>query len=91
MIYYNIIVSRNQIIKNKTIKNQISSEFGKILYFEMETAGLINNFLYLMIRRICDYTDLYKNKKWQLYAAGAAAVYTKKLLLIIPAVDIVMI
>ena len=30
----------------------------------MEAVGLINNFPYLVIRGICDYLDLYKNKEW---------------------------
>lgn len=32
-------------------------------YIEIEAAGLINDFLYLVIRGIYDYTDLYKNKE----------------------------
>jgi len=52
----------------------------KILYFKIEIAKLINHFLYLVIRSICDYLDLYKNKNWQKYIAIIAAVYTKDLL-----------
>jgi nucleoside phosphorylase len=62
-----------------------------VLCFEMEAAGLINSFPYLVIRGICDYADSYKNKRWQPYAAGIAAVYAKELLLVIPAVNIVKI
>jgi nucleoside phosphorylase len=46
----------------------------------MKAAGLINDFPYLVIRGICDYSDSHKNKVWQRYAALAAAVYIKDLL-----------
>jgi nucleoside phosphorylase len=35
-----------------------------MLCFEMEAAGLINRFLCLVIRGICDYSDTHKNKEW---------------------------
>ena len=39
----------------------------------------------LVIRGISDYSDSYKNKEWQLYAAVIAAVYTQELILRLPA------
>ena len=50
----------------------------------MEAAGLINDFPYVIIRDICDYSDLYKNDTWQGYAVVTAALYTKELLSVIP-------
>jgi nucleoside phosphorylase len=52
----------------------------KVLCFEMEAAGLMNDFPCLVVRGICDYSDSHKNKVWQAYAALAAAMYTKDLL-----------
>ncbi|KAF1990925.1 hypothetical protein K402DRAFT_438562 [Aulographum hederae CBS 113979] len=69
-------------------RDQISSDFGDVLCFEMEAAGLMNSFPCLVIRGICDYADSHKNKKWQPYAAATAAAYAKELLLVIPAADI---
>jgi hypothetical protein len=37
-----------------------------------------------VIRGICDYADSHKNKRWQPYAAAAAAAYMKELLLMVP-------
>jgi nucleoside phosphorylase len=54
----------------------------------MEAAGLINSFPCLVIRSICDYADSHKNKKWQAYAAGAAAVYAKEMLSVIPTAEV---
>jgi hypothetical protein len=50
----------------------------------METAELISHFPCLVIRGIYNYSDSHKNKKWQGYAAIAAAAYTKDLLCQIP-------
>lgn len=51
-----------------------------MLCFEMEAAGLMNDFPCLVIRGICDYADSGKNKDWQKYAAASAAAYAKELL-----------
>ncbi|THC90327.1 hypothetical protein EYZ11_010206 [Aspergillus tanneri] len=50
----------------------------------MEAAGLMQDFPCLVIRGICDYADSHKNKKWQGYAALAAAAYAKELLAYVP-------
>ncbi len=55
-----------------------------VLCFEMEAAGLMNQFPCLVIRGICDYSDTHKNKEWQGYAAMVAAAYAKDLLSRIP-------
>ncbi|KAF1813258.1 kinesin light chain [Eremomyces bilateralis CBS 781.70] len=88
MVHYGTIASGNQVMRDGTIRDQISSEFGRVLCFEMEAAGLMNNFPCLVIRGICDYSDSHKNKRWQPYAAGTAAAYAKELLLIIPAAEV---
>ena len=46
----------------------------------MEAVGLMNDFLCLIIRGICDYADLYKIKDWQEYVAAVAVVFAKELL-----------
>jgi hypothetical protein len=46
----------------------------------MEAARLINHFPYLVIHRIYNYSNLYKNKRWQGFTVIMAAAYTKDLL-----------
>jgi nucleoside phosphorylase len=87
-VYYGTIASGNQVMRDGTIRDQISTEFGGVLCFEMEAAGLMNDFPCLVIRGICDYADSHKNKKWQPYAAGTAAAYAKELLLVIPPAEV---
>ncbi|UDD64882.1 hypothetical protein AFCA_012083 [Aspergillus flavus] len=89
MIYYGAIASGNQVMRDGVERDKISSEFGGVLCFEMEAAGLMNTFPCLVIRGICDYADSHKNKRWQPYAAGTAAAYAKELLGVIPVADVV--
>jgi nucleoside phosphorylase len=78
-IHYGLIASGNQVMKSTTIRDKLSREHN-VLCFEMEGAGIMNNFPCLIIRGICDYADSHKNKGWQNYAAAVAAAYAKLLL-----------
>ena len=82
-IHYGLIASANQLMKDAIVRDKLAAEKG-ILCFEMEAAGLMNQFPFLIIRGICDYSDSHKNKEWQEYAAMAAAAYAKDLLNRIP-------
>ena len=82
-IHYGLIASANQLMKDASVRDKLAAE-KNVLCFEMEAAGLMNNFPCLVIRGICDYSDSHKNKEWQGYAAMVAAVYAKDLLCRIP-------
>ncbi|KAK6338419.1 hypothetical protein TWF730_002481 [Orbilia blumenaviensis] len=84
VIHYGNIASGNQVIKDATTRDRIGADLGAIC-FEMEAAGLMDNFPCLVIRGICDYADSHKNKRWQRCAAANAAAYAKELLDVIPA------
>jgi len=83
MVHYGLIASGNQVVKHGGTRDRLARELG-ILCFEMEAAGVMDDFPCLVIRGICDYADSHKNKKWQEYAAVTAAAYAKDLLLVIP-------
>ena len=87
-IHHGTIASGNTLLRDAAKRDRISKELGGgILCFEMEAAGLMNNFPCLVIRGICDYGDSHKNKKWQPYAAATAAAYAKEILSAIPVAD----
>lgn len=79
VIHYGLIASGNQVIKDSQVRDKLAQEYD-VLCFEMEAAGLMDNFPCLVIRGICDYSDSHKNKQWQNYAAATAAGYAKELL-----------
>ncbi|KAF1985199.1 hypothetical protein K402DRAFT_394897 [Aulographum hederae CBS 113979] len=87
-VHYGTIASGNQVMRDGATRDKISSHFGGVLCFEMEAGGLMDNFPCMIVRGICDYADSHKNKRWQPYAAGTAAAYTKELLLVVPAIDV---
>ena len=78
-IHYGNIASGNEVIKHGTTRDKIAMEEG-VICFEMEAAGLMDNFRCLVIRGICDYADSHKNKTWQPYAAATAAAFARALL-----------
>ncbi|KAK3946844.1 nucleoside phosphorylase domain-containing protein [Pseudoneurospora amorphoporcata] len=72
---------RSPTLKDTLIRDELNDKLsGNVLCIEMEAAGLMCNFPYLIIRGICDYADSYKNKRWQEHAAAVAAAYVKELL-----------
>ncbi|KKZ59879.1 hypothetical protein EMCG_05308 [[Emmonsia] crescens] len=66
LVHYGLIASGNQVIKDASFRNEINKRLGgKVLCFEMEAAGLMNDFPCLVIRGICDYADAHKNKTYR--------------------------
>ncbi|KAF3182043.1 hypothetical protein TWF225_006539 [Orbilia oligospora] len=90
VIHYGLIASGNQVVKDGVKREQLRKDLD-VICFEMEAAGLMDNFPCLVIRGICDYADSHKNKGWQRYAAAVAAAYAKELLSIIPQEEVVSI
>jgi nucleoside phosphorylase len=84
-IHYRLIASSNQVMKDSQTRDQLAQQFG-ILCFEMEAARLMNQLPCIVICSICNYSDSYKNKKWQGYASLTAAAYRRLLLSMVPIV-----
>ncbi|KAJ6437561.1 alpha-1,2-mannosidase subfamily [Purpureocillium lavendulum] len=80
-VHYGTIASANSVMKDAKDRDQLSRDPElNVLCFEMEAAGLMNNFPCLVIRGICDYSDSHKNDEWHKFAALAAAAYARELL-----------
>lgn len=88
VVHYGLIASGNQVIKDAATRDRLRQELGNVLCFEMEAAGLMNNFPCLVIRGISDYADYHKNDIWQPYAAATAAAFAKNLLSIVHAHEV---
>ncbi|KAK1849900.1 ankyrin repeat protein [Colletotrichum chrysophilum] len=78
-VHYGAIASENRVMRDAKMRDLLAKEKG-VLCFEMEAAGLMNSWSYLVIRGICDYADSHKSKQWQGYSALAAASYARELL-----------
>jgi nucleoside phosphorylase len=80
-IFYGTIASGDSVVKDATVRDELSETSGGALCFEMEAAGLSDGkFPCVVVRGICDYADSHKNEQWHSYAAGAAAACAKELL-----------
>jgi hypothetical protein len=83
-IHYGTVASSNTLEKSArhrdTVLARLAKENIKPMCFEMEAAGLMNNFPCLVIRGTCDYGDEHKNDDWQNYAAMTAAGFAKEFL-----------
>lgn len=53
---------------------------GDYITFEIEGAGVWDNFPCIIIKGACDYANSHKSKIWQQYTAATAAAYIKALL-----------
>ena len=83
LIHYGLIASGDQVMRHGATRERLRKELN-VLCFEMEAAGLMDDFPCLVVRGICDYADSHKNKRWQGFAAATAAAYAKELLSVIP-------
>jgi nucleoside phosphorylase len=82
VVHYGLIASGNAVMRSAQRRDELRDAWN-VSCFETEATGLMNNFLCVAIRVICDYSDDHKNKIWQPYSAIAAAAYAKDLLRVI--------
>ena len=83
VVHYGLIASADMVMKDAITRDRLVKKH-EILCFEMEAAGLMNNFPCIVIRGIYNYSDSHKNEAWRGYAAATAASYAKELLCRIP-------
>ncbi|KAB8268835.1 hypothetical protein BDV30DRAFT_251862 [Aspergillus minisclerotigenes] len=86
-IHYGLIASADLTMQDPKCRDALRKS-EKVLCFEKEAAGLMDRFPCIAIRGISDYADTHKCKKWQPYAAVAAAAYAKDLLAVIQPHDV---
>ncbi|RAH80033.1 purine and uridine phosphorylase [Aspergillus japonicus CBS 114.51] len=83
-VHHGTIASGNSVIKDAATRALYALDPElKVICFEMEAAGLMNNLPCLVIRGVCDYSDSHKNDDWHKYAALTAAAYARELLLVL--------
>ncbi|KAL1845425.1 hypothetical protein Plec18170_009781 [Paecilomyces lecythidis] len=78
-IYTGAIASADMVMQSAEHRNRTAQEEG-VIGFEMEGAGVWDNFPCIIIKGVCDYANIQKNKIWQDYAAATAASGAKAFL-----------
>jgi len=79
VIHYGLIASGDAVMKSGEDRDAIAAK-ENVIAFEMEGAGVWDNFPCVVIKGVCDYADSHKNKGWQNYAAATAAACMKAFL-----------
>ncbi|KAI0490594.1 purine and uridine phosphorylase [Xylaria cf. heliscus] len=78
-VWYGPIGSGEKLLKNARKTNELRDRYN-IIGLEMVAAGAINRISVGVVRGVCNYGDVHKNKEWQPYAAAMAAAYAKAIL-----------
>lgn len=81
------ILSANRFIADAKERDEKRKQYPNALCFEMEAAG-VSDAQTLIIRGISDYADSHSNKRWQKYAAGAAAAFARELIVTMAAMEL---
>ncbi|KAL6901186.1 purine and uridine phosphorylase [Trichoderma evansii] len=82
-VFYGCVASGNSVIRDAKQRHIYADDETKVLCFETEAAGLMNDFPCIAIRGISNYADAHKNNEWNYYAAATAAAYAKELLCVV--------
>lgn len=64
VIHFGMIASGDAVMKLGEDRDRIASR-EEVVAFEMEGAGVWDNFPTVVIKGVCDYADSHKNKQWQ--------------------------
>jgi nucleoside phosphorylase len=75
-IHFGRIASGDTVMKSGRHRDECAKQ-ANVVAFEMEGAGVWDNFPTVVIKGVCDYADSHKNKNWQKYAAASAAACMK--------------
>ncbi|KAG9762871.1 Pfs, NACHT and ankyrin domain protein, partial [Aureobasidium melanogenum] len=81
-------IASGEVVMRDGLHRDALARDHKILCFEMEAAGALNDFPCLVIRGISDYSDSHKNDKWHGYAAAVAAAYARELFHHVPVEEV---
>ncbi|KAI9369796.1 hypothetical protein BJX61DRAFT_125537 [Aspergillus egyptiacus] len=70
VVHYGLIASGNAVIKDPRYRDELRRAWD-VTCFEMEAAGLMDNFPCLVIRGISDYCDTHKQKRYLAAVCGS--------------------
>lgn len=76
VVHFGAYASGDKVMKSGEDRDEIARQ-EEVIAFEMEGAGVWEIFPCVVIKGVCDYADSHKSKKWQDYAAAAAAACMK--------------
>ncbi|GKT90334.1 LOW QUALITY PROTEIN: NACHT and ankyrin domain protein [Colletotrichum tofieldiae] len=85
-VFVGRVGSGDTVMKSGLDRDRTAREHD-LIAFEMEGAGVWDEIPCIVVKAVCDYADIHKNKNWQNFAAARAASTTKALLERYPSTD----
>ncbi|KAK6502064.1 hypothetical protein TWF481_009877 [Arthrobotrys musiformis] len=82
VVHYGLIASASSGMGNARRRDELRDKYG-VMCFEMEAAGLMNDFPCFIVRGISNYSDGHKSDNWQPWASMTASAAAKDLLSVI--------
>ncbi|KAK7961247.1 purine and uridine phosphorylase [Apiospora saccharicola] len=79
LVHFGLIASGDTVLKSGEDRDAIAQQ-EEVIAFEMESAGVWDQFPCVVIKGACDYADSHKMKAWHHYAAATAASCMKAFL-----------
>ena len=79
-VHYGLVARANRLMDSADLRDKLSME-QNILCFDMDVEEMIQQFPFLVVRGICDYSDSHQKGEWHGYAALMAAAYARDVLL----------
>lgn len=76
LVHFGRFGSANTVMKSGVDRDRMAKA-DEVIAFEMEGAGVWDQYPTVVIKAACDYADSHKNKDWQAYAAAMAAACLK--------------
>ncbi|KAI1387823.1 nucleoside phosphorylase domain-containing protein [Hypoxylon trugodes] len=77
--HFGLIASGDTVLMSGRDRDILTQE-ENVIGFEMEGAGVWDNYPCVVIKGACDYADSHKNEKWRRYAAATSAACVKAFL-----------
>ncbi|KAL6715212.1 hypothetical protein ACLMJK_007476 [Lecanora helva] len=78
-IHFGEVASGDAVMKSGYHRDWLAKN-EQVIGFEMEGAGVWENFPTIVVKSVADYSDSHKDYRWQSYAAACAAACMKALL-----------
>ncbi|EUC40537.1 hypothetical protein COCMIDRAFT_108565 [Bipolaris oryzae ATCC 44560] len=87
VVHRGTVAAGEKVIKDGRLRDELYKAHDA-LCFDMEAAGVMNDFPCLVIRGISNYADSHKSDDWQGYASASAAAYARQLFFHMPANEV---
>ncbi|KAL4978734.1 hypothetical protein BDW66DRAFT_11281 [Aspergillus desertorum] len=78
-LHFGMLASGDSVMMSSKVRDSIAEQ-ERVIGFEMEGAGVWDQFPCILVKGVSDYADSHKSKGWQYFAAASAAACMRAIL-----------